>query len=152
MQFDSRINKLKARNLRTEDNAAYQRVHKWIARELGKAARCSFNEEHRSTRYHWSNISGQYKYDITDWQQLCPSCHGKHDYTEAHKKIMRIRSKGNTSHCKPILMVYPYGSWIKYSSSRIASQITGIAWSNISNAVTGYNKTAGGYRWRRIGG
>jgi len=30
-------------------------------------------------RYEWANISGEYKRDVSDYIQLCPSCHRKFD-------------------------------------------------------------------------
>lgn len=32
---------------------------------------------HKSTRYHWANISKEYKRDFSDWMQMCPSCNLK---------------------------------------------------------------------------
>jgi hypothetical protein len=56
------------------DNVGYYALHTWIARELGKASYCSRNITHKSPRYHWANISGEYKRDLNDYEQVCPSC------------------------------------------------------------------------------
>lgn len=56
------------------DNAGYNAIHIWIRNRLGKAKRCTRNILHKSTRYHWANISGEYNRDLNDWQELCPSC------------------------------------------------------------------------------
>lgn len=61
-------------------SSEYRRVHIWIERQLGtpsKCVRCSIPS--RTTKYHWANISGEYKKDVNDWIRLCPSCHWKMD-------------------------------------------------------------------------
>jgi hypothetical protein len=61
------------------DFASYSALHYWLARQVGKAIYCSYDKKHTSTRYHWANISGQYKRDVSDFMSLCPSCHNKYD-------------------------------------------------------------------------
>lgn len=58
-------------------NVSYSGLHKWINKHLGKASKCMKNLAHQSTRYHWANISKEYKRDFSDWIQLCPSCNCK---------------------------------------------------------------------------
>ena len=59
------------------NNVSYRNLHRWVERWLGKAKKCMKNLNHKSTRYHWANISHKYKRDLTDWIQLCPSCNCK---------------------------------------------------------------------------
>ena len=59
------------------DNVGYRSLHRWVERKLGKAAECINDLTHKSTRYHWANISKEYKRDLADWVQLCPSCNCK---------------------------------------------------------------------------
>lgn len=59
------------------DNVSYRNLHRWIERKLGKAEKCMNNLNHKSRRYHWANISGEYKRDLNDFRQLCPSCNLK---------------------------------------------------------------------------
>jgi len=78
-QYESRLNMgLSHRNEKhgnwLGDKAKYRAVHMWIQLRLGKANKCSNNISHKSTRYHWANISGEYKRDIIDWKELCPKC------------------------------------------------------------------------------
>lgn len=56
------------------DAVSYNGLHRWIRRQLGRASKCMINSEHKSTRYHWGNISKEYKRDFSDWIQMCPSC------------------------------------------------------------------------------
>ena len=76
-------------------NASYSVKHQWIRRYYGKATKCEnelctypkINQKQRGKRriliapkrYEWANLSGNYKRDITDYIQLCPSCHRKWD-------------------------------------------------------------------------
>lgn len=148
MDYDSQINDLKVKNLRTEDTAAYQRVHKWIASQCGKAKECSLNETHASTRYHWSNISGNYKYDTSDWRQLCPSCHGKVDYTDQHRQIASLRAIGNSNAAKQVVCLDLNTS---YRSARDAARSVGILFTSLNNCLNGKTKTAGKLRWQYRG-
>mgnify|MGYP001591638105 CR=1 FL=1 len=64
------------------DKARYETKHQWVYYHYGKATKCE-NERclFKSPKiYHWANISGDYKRDIKDWIQLCPSCHKKMDF------------------------------------------------------------------------
>jgi hypothetical protein len=59
------------------NNVSYRNLHRWVERQLGKANKCMKNLAHKSTRYHWANISKEYKRELSDWIQLCPSCNLK---------------------------------------------------------------------------
>ena len=50
----------------------YVGLHSWIYRNYGKAKKCIYG--HKSKKYVWANISGEYKRDISDWHQLCHRC------------------------------------------------------------------------------
>lgn len=74
------------------DAVGYHGIHKWIKRHFGKASHC-MNKDcfyprkvNKGTvllkapkRYEWANLSGKYRRNISDWTQLCPSCHRKYD-------------------------------------------------------------------------
>lgn len=62
------------------DTARYNTKHQWVYYHYGKATYCENSLYHKSTVYHWANLTGEYKRDITDWKQLCPSCHKKMDW------------------------------------------------------------------------
>lgn len=58
----------------------YWSLHKWVAYRKGKASsceNCGLNEIKR--RYEWSNISGEYKRDLNDYESLCVPCHREKD-------------------------------------------------------------------------
>lgn len=140
------------------NSAEYQRQHRWVKKQLGKADHCSLDVTHQSTRYDWSNISKEYLYDLSDWRQLCRACHKKFDpLTENGKKLISERNKinsiGNTNHNKPILVRYPNGSWVKLPSSKAAVRLTGVSRTSISNILVGLaEKSRNGFRFERIGG
>jgi hypothetical protein len=61
------------------DNVGYRALHNWIENTLGKASLCEIDTSHKSKIYNWANISGEYRRDLSDWRQLCRSCHNKDD-------------------------------------------------------------------------
>lgn len=64
--------------------AGYHAIHKWVQKKLGQPDYCEHCKRTDQKRYHWSNISGKYLRDISDWQRLCVKCHSKYD-TENRK-------------------------------------------------------------------
>lgn len=73
------------------DNASYRSLHSWVARKLGQPTTCS--ECGKTNLFgraiHWSNISGDYRRELDDWQRLCAKCHGAYD-----KKLRVARMRG----------------------------------------------------------
>lgn len=74
-------------------NGQYRALHNWVDRKLGKPRECDLCGTTEPVRYEWSNISGEYLKDTSDWRRLCVTCHrradmggkcksGKHDSTE----------------------------------------------------------------------
>lgn len=64
-----------------KENLSYSGIHQWISKELGKPKECwdcGFTSDN-GRRFHWANISGEYKRDVNDWERLCASCHFKKD-------------------------------------------------------------------------
>src|SRR5947209_527814 len=43
------------------NKVGYRPLHLWVERQLGKAKKCSNDITHKSSRYHWANISGEYR-------------------------------------------------------------------------------------------
>lgn len=62
------------------DNVGYMGIHHWIKKQLGKASKCVVCDGRESQNYQWANISGEYRRDLSDWIQLCASCHAKYDW------------------------------------------------------------------------
>lgn len=60
-------------------NVGYVSLHTWLVRNYGKACKCEFCYTLDAKRYEWSNKSGEYKRDISDWMQLCTKCHRSYD-------------------------------------------------------------------------
>ena len=62
------------------DEVGYSALHIWIEHRLGKPKVCNkCGENNPDKRYEWSNISGEYKRDIKDWERLCAKCHRIYD-------------------------------------------------------------------------
>lgn len=71
---------------------SYYALHHWIRRKRGEPVKCDFcGALATDRRIEWSNISGQYKEEITDWQPLCVPCHRRYD--DAGNKAWITRRK-----------------------------------------------------------
>jgi len=57
------------------ERAGYVALHSWVRRNLGIANKCEKCGINDLKRYHFANKSGEYKRELDDWIQLCPSCH-----------------------------------------------------------------------------
>lgn len=53
----------------------YAKAHRWIVKQLGKPMICSHCFNVNAKRYDWANISGEYKWELSDWRRLCVKCH-----------------------------------------------------------------------------
>lgn len=74
---------------------SYGGVHQWIKRRAGKPGYCEFcKTTDRDTQYDWSNISGEYRRDVTDWQRLCRKCHISYDVEHNNKSGKWRKSMG----------------------------------------------------------
>lgn len=58
---------------------SYKALHGWVCRVLGRPSKCEECGTTTAKRYHWANISGEYKRDFRDWKRLCVPCHVKFD-------------------------------------------------------------------------
>lgn len=68
--------------------SSYHTIHNWVYKMGGKASKCELCSVKGST-YHWSNKSGDYKQDMSDWWELCVKCH--HKYDNISEKVWAIR-------------------------------------------------------------
>jgi len=59
------------------DDVGYVGLHYWIRRRLGDAKECAFCKSIKNIQ--WANKSHKYKRELSDWVQLCRSCHMKFD-------------------------------------------------------------------------
>lgn len=57
------------------DNVGYSALHAWVARKKTKPKYCESCQT--EPPYDLSNISGEYKRDLSDWEWLCRRCHMK---------------------------------------------------------------------------
>lgn len=73
------------------ESVGYTALHDWIRARLGKPTMCSNKECFYPRKdadgrmmisprsFQWANISHEYKRDLSDWMQLCASCHTSYD-------------------------------------------------------------------------
>lgn len=59
------------------DTASYTSLHDWVQRHKPKTVTCESCGKKKKLEL--SNISGEYKRDVNDYQWLCRSCHRKLD-------------------------------------------------------------------------
>ena len=64
-----------------EDNPSgnYSAIHKWVSRRLGTPSKCDSCGSVGRKKYEWSNKSGRYLPEFSDWQRLCVPCHRRFD-------------------------------------------------------------------------
>lgn len=74
----------------------YRKIHYWAETRLGKPMKCHKCGNIDRKRYHWANISGKYKKEITDWIRVCVKCHCKMD----HWMEKRFKTRPLMTHCK----------------------------------------------------
>lgn len=53
----------------------YTSLHAWVRRQLGTPSFCVDCGATEGKRFQWSNISGEYHRELSDWQRLCQGCH-----------------------------------------------------------------------------
>ena len=83
----------------------YASIHQWILKTYGKASCCT-NKDCKSNsakNFEWALIKG-YKYErnISNFMELCCSCHRKYDITDETRKKLSESNKGKTPSNKGI--------------------------------------------------
>lgn len=69
------------------DAVGYTALHDWVRRNLGTPQGCDDCGTTEKRIYQWSNMSGEYKRDLSDWKRRCIPCHKSYD-------LNRIRGGG----------------------------------------------------------
>lgn len=76
------------------DKVSYSGLHHYVRKYLGTPSvceNCGANDLSRRS-YHWSNISGEYKRELSDWARLCVTCHQLIDnYVQKGLATKRLR-------------------------------------------------------------
>lgn len=69
------------------NDAGYYSIHDWITKHYGQPVGCDVCGLNDSSRkYHWANLSHEYRRDRSDFKRMCVSCHRKYDYAEVRRK------------------------------------------------------------------
>lgn len=76
------------------DDVSYSRLHRWVIKHLGQPDVCeNCGKSNLTGRYiQWSNISGEYKRELSDWARLCVRCH--HLIDNISYKVWKTRREG----------------------------------------------------------
>ena len=71
------------------ENVGYAGLHTWVKKHLGQPNTCEHCKKTglKGCSIHWSNKSGNYKREISDWQRLCAKCHKKYDRIKSNSSI-----------------------------------------------------------------
>lgn len=72
------------------DSVGYPGIHAWVRKHRGKASVCEWCTSTKAVQ--WSNVSREYKRDLTDWVALCKKCHIKYDNV-IEKSLITKRKK-----------------------------------------------------------
>lgn len=93
----NKIMKLGNKNPQWKGNKVkYRSLHQWIVNNYGKANKCSNHDckIKKPKKFHWANISGKYRREITDYRPLCASCHLKSHYKDGtHSRLSHLKRK-----------------------------------------------------------
>jgi len=82
------------------NNVGYHAIHDWVKKRLKKPSNCPKCKNKNNIEL--SNISGNYKRDLIDWEYLCRSCHFKTHGMEKNFKGIKPWSKKSPpikAHC-----------------------------------------------------
>lgn len=70
-----------------KEKPGYDAIHEWVDRWAEDPKSCSNCGS--TQRLEWSNKTGKYLRDLSDWQRLCKKCHARYDFEKfgARKKF-----------------------------------------------------------------
>lgn len=69
----------------TGDDASYAALHLWLHRHKPRTGTCEWCGEaptpsgRKKNGTHFANLSGEYRRDVDDYAELCPTCHVRFD-------------------------------------------------------------------------
>lgn len=72
-------------------------LHSHIIRRFGRASHCENNLTHYGP-FNWANLDQRYGYDISDYVQLCASCHKLYDNGKIKIRGLNIIERGGIPH------------------------------------------------------
>jgi len=62
------------------DKVGYYALHSWVKRWKGIPKKCKHcGATNKERKIHWANIDHKYKRKLSDYIELCVSCHKKYD-------------------------------------------------------------------------
>lgn len=132
------------------DNVGYGALHDWVRKQLGKAIYCSNDKSHKSWRYEWANISGEYKRDVSDYRSLCVACHRKPDLEHFSRTMARKRFEKVWLRNRVKVSQYTLDGKLVASFDSIAEAASSIGVSRgvIDGILSGRTRNSRGYIWK----
>jgi hypothetical protein len=70
-------------------DANYFTIHRWVRDNRGSAKKCELSDETCSVKYEWSNVSGEYRRDLSDYRELCVSHHRRQDHARRRELVWK---------------------------------------------------------------
>ena len=134
-----------------EDKIKYINLHRWIRNNYGNAIKCEFCDGLKAKRFEWALKKGcEYKKNINNFIQLCPSCHRKYDETKERRLKISLSKKNKPAKNKKAVIQYNLQQKIinTFSSITKASEKTNISRTSIHNNLNNHSKTSGGFIWK----
>lgn len=129
---------------------SYASIHQFLIRTYGKAPFCVWDSKHQSTKFEWANVTGKYTTELEDYLPMCPSCHRRFDFTEETRQKMSATRKGKPACNKQPVNQFHKGILVaSYESVSQAAKRVNLCVTSISNNISGYSKTAGGFVWEK---
>ena len=132
----------------------YHTIHVYLNRHYPKKKKCEMCGITGQNRYELALIKGRtYSRKISDYMELCVSCHRKYDITDSMKmkasKRMRDLPRQLRGQIKPVFMIdIKTGITLKeFDSITSAMEYLGKTSRSIFNCLSGRSKKAFGYRW-----
>lgn len=164
----------KAKKPRSLRGGGYYAIHKWLAKNYGKADICDNPYcKGKSKTFQWAKLKGyEYEYKRENFMRMCAKCHRNYDdtqeridrmtktktgkkHTEEHKAKIRASCKGtnigNKHSAKKVIQLDKDGVFIKvWDCISDAAKYFNTSNGNIYSVLEGKTKTAKGFKWVRV--
>tara|TARA_R110000851_G_C12661114_1_gene521437 strand:+ start:74 stop:490 length:417 start_codon:yes stop_codon:yes gene_type:complete len=128
-------------------NKNYFRVHSWLIYWNGRANHCS-NKDctfENPKRFEWAlKKNKKYKKNVSNFIQLCCSCHRKYDLTDEIRQKISKSKKGKPAQNKRAVSLNGVECFESITS---ASLKKGISITSINNNLRGLSKTTKLGKW-----
>lgn len=142
-------NQIEQKGIDVVEGNKYFNIHQWIVRHYGKAAKCENDDcKSSSKKYEWALLKGKnHERNVSNYIQLCVSCHRNYDFTETKRKNMSLAKLRGTKNDKSIIRIDANGNKTTYRSVSEASRLSGTSVGMIYHLLR--NKQPK-YQWKKL--